>query len=90
MIDELGSIPTFGVPEVFSHQLPLAHLTEACDFHLPSSVPIWQCEMMGFTALMATQPQLHTPKKGGSIELASYMWFGMPEEPPQVFHANPS
>jgi len=46
--------------------------------------------MTGFGALMATQLQLHIPEQMESIELASYMWFGMPKEPLQVFDANPS
>ena len=88
VIDELGSTPTFVAPDVFFRQGPLAHLIEARDFHLLSSLPAWQCEMMGFGALMAMQLQLHMPKQRESIELASYMSFDMPKEPPQVFHAN--
>jgi len=90
VIYKLGGTPTFASPEVFSHQGPLAHLIEACDFHLLLSLPVRQCKMMGLGGLTATQLQLHIPKQRGSIELVSYMWFGMPKESSRVFHDNPS
>ena len=89
MIAELGSIPTFVALEVFSHQGPLTQLSKSCDIYLQLGLPVWECKMMGFRALTTIQLQLHTPEQRGSIELAFYMWFGMPKEPPQVFHANP-
>ena len=82
VIDELGSTPTFVAPAVSSHQGPLAHLIEARNFHLLSSLPAWKCKMMGLEALMAIQLQLHIPKQRELIELASYVWFSMRKGPP--------
>jgi len=40
-IAELGSIPTFVVPEVFSHQGRLAYPIEACDFIFYQAFPYY-------------------------------------------------
>jgi len=47
------------------------------------------CEKTQFTPLLYLVLLKLNIEQRESIELAFYMWFGMPKEPPRVFHTNP-
>jgi len=44
--------------------------------------------MTGFEFLVAGRLPLRTLERRGLTVLASYMWFGMPKEPPPASHVN--